>query len=168
MSARKSLAELLADLDERIAHHDQQEAFHGEREVFHHDQRSAHAAELEKLRRHAEALRGATQAVAELEGLAPIRTPPPPAPAAVELYGPQGRFYLARAVEAVVARKTLGEPFGVAAITTDVNRQYGDQLGGRVDERQISVSLRWLARQGRITRVQKGKGRRGAGYSRAR
>jgi hypothetical protein len=168
MRAKESLAELLADLDQRIAHHTGQEAFHAEREAFHRDQRTAHAGELEKLRRHAEALRGATQAVSELEGLTPLKPPAAPQPATVELYGPEGRFFLARAVQAVIARIPPGEPFGVAAITDEVNRQFAGQLRHPVDERQISVSLRWLASQGRITLLQAGKGRRGARYARGR
>lgn len=170
MSAKQSLTTLLADLDRRIAHHGEQGAFHAEREAFHREQRAAHEAELEKLRGYAEALRGATQAAAELEGSAPagLAPPPAPAPAPVELYGPGGRFYLVPAIQALVARKAPGEAFGVSSMTAEVNRVYGGQLRERVDDRQVSVSLRWLARQGRVAVLQRGRGRRPARYARAR
>jgi hypothetical protein len=174
MSAKQSITELLADLDERIAHHGEQEALHTEREAFHREQRAVHAAELEKLRRYAETLRGATEAAAELEGAAPIHPPqPPPAPApapapVVDLYGPGGRFYLVPAIQALVARKAPGEAFAVSSMTAEVNRVYSGQLREKVDERQVSVSLRWLARQGRIVVLQRGRGRRAARYARAR
>lgn len=168
MNGKRSFAELLAELQGRIAQLEGQEALHAEREAFHREQRGACAAELEKLRRHAESLLGAKEAVAELESLTPLETPPPPPPPAVEVYGPGGRFYLARAVDAVIARKPPDEPFSVASMTAEVNRLYGGEIGAHVEERQISVSLRWLASQGRITRVQQGKGSRGARYTRGR
>jgi hypothetical protein len=158
IDARLPLGEILANLEERIAHLRAQEAEHGEREAFHGERRAACAAELAKVTEHYEALRQNLAAVAVM-GLLSL----PASPGELPL-GKKPTINLA--VREVIARLRPHRPFGPREITEEVNRLYADRLGGPVKARQVSVSLRWMARTKRIHQVLVGTSHQGSQYVR--
>jgi hypothetical protein len=156
-----SMAEVLENLRTQIAHHREQEALHGEREAFHREQRAAHVAELEQLTRHLAAFEAAVSTAADL---ATRKLPSEPA----RRFGQRSRFSINTAVFQVVSGKAPHEPFGPGAVTAEVNRRFQESLGRAVEERQVSVALRFLAAGGHIVLLEKGGSHRGARYARAR
>ena len=157
VDARLQLGDILANLEERIAHLRAQEAEHTEREAFHGERRAACAAELAKVLEHYEALRRNLAAVAVMGLLSP-----PAAPGELPL-GKKPTINLA--VREVIARYPPHRPFGPREVTEEVNRLYADRLGP-VKGRQVSVSLRWMARTKRIHQVQVGTSHQGSQYVR--
>ncbi|HEX4496628.1 MAG TPA: hypothetical protein VIE43_13230 [Thermoanaerobaculia bacterium] len=157
-----SLPDLLASLQTQIARHREQEAFHAEREAFHRELRAEHAAELDPLVKSFEALQASVANAAHLAARLSIAPPPP----SDDL--PVGRkistnYLVGRAVQT----KTPGEAFGPGEITAEINRRFAPRLGRKVDIRQVSVSLRWMADTGRISRVSPGHQRKQSRYARA-
>ena len=57
----------------------------------------------------------------------------------------------------VVEDKPAGEPFGISAVTREINQRYRDHLRKPVEPSQVSGVLRWMLRTGRIRSVQKGR-----------
>jgi hypothetical protein len=158
VDARLQLGEILANLEERIAHLRAQEAEHAEREAFHGERRAACAAELAKVTEHYEAIRGNLAAVAVMGLLSPL-----PAPGELPL-GKKPTINLV--VGEVIARLRPHRPFSPREIMEEVNRLYADRLGRPVKARQVSVSLRWMARTKRIHQVQVGTSHQGSQYVR--
>ena len=70
----------------------------------------------------------------------------------------------------VVEGRGPGQPFGPREIAAEVNRRFAGRLKSAqaVDERQVSVSLRWLAAGRRIFRIEEGRPHREAKYVRQR
>jgi hypothetical protein len=158
MELNLSLAEVLARIEEQIGYHREQEAFHAGREAFHREQRTAHTAELEQLIRHSEAFRAAATATADLMARSLPAQPAATEPPSLTVERGRGRrLRLAGIVAQVVERKGPQERFGARSIAAELNELAGERLRGRVDERRVSVSLRWLAAKGRIFRVEEGR-----------
>ncbi len=161
MITNLSLPDLLSSLQIQIARHREQEAFHAERETFHREQRAEHAAELDQLLKSFEALQASVASATPLAARLPIA----PSPLSDDL--PVGRklstnYLVARAVET----QAPGETFGPGEITAEINRRFAPRLGRKVDIRQVSVSLRWMADTGRIARVNPGHQRKQSRYAR--
>jgi hypothetical protein len=150
-STDQSIAELLESLEAQAADHERQEAYHAEQEILHRELRSSHAAELEQIRRHLEALRAAVAALDRAEGPAPAPEPDD------EDLGSASRPRVARMVEKVVESKRPGERFGSEALTGEVNQRFGGRLRQPLDERQVSVVLRRLAEKKRVEVVRRGR-----------
>ncbi len=160
----ESVVEILARLDGQIAYHGEREAFHARQEEHHQEQRTAHAGELEKLRRHREALGAAVAAAAAL-----AHQPWPSTPGVGEHIGPSGRPKLARMVARVVAERSPTEPFGTAAVTREVQQRYQADLKKKpVDARLVSIELRRLVKRGLLHLARRGRPHAEALYVRQR
>jgi len=166
MSAKLSIEEMLAHLENREAHHRDQEAFHAEQEVFHgqqqahhREQRAAHAAELEKVRESLAAFRAAAASAVDLVG------PVEPVPATPKL-PPPGKTFVSGLVRLAVASPELPEPFGPAAVAAETNRRFQAHLRVPVDSRIASDVLRRLEKEGELKLVKKGRARHEALYKR--
>ena len=163
MSPVPSMAEVLESLRTQIAHHREQEALHGEREAFHHQRRAAHAAELEQLTRHLAAFEAAVSAAADLAAGKLLAARSPSAPA--RRFGQHSRFSINTAVFQAISGKRPHTPFGPREVAAEVNERFRERLGHTVDERQVSVSLRWLAANRYVVLVEKGRPHREAKYA---
>lgn len=152
-------AEVLENLRSQLAHHREQEALHGEREAFHRERRAAHAAEAEQLASHLTAFEAAMAAASVAVRKAPAEPE--------RRFGQRSRFSINTAVFHVVSGKAPQEPFGLRAVTAEVNERFREALGRGVDERQVSVALRFLAGGGHIVLLKKGGAHREARYVRA-
>jgi hypothetical protein len=160
-----SLTEIVTSLESRLAVHEERQAFHAEQARHHEEQRSRHAAEIETITRKLATFRAA---LSEAEGL------PEPLPletAALEppshKLAPGAKVYLARLVAQVVEDRQAGEPFGISAVTAEVNRHYRDHLRKPVEPSQVSDVLRWMLRTGRLLSVRKGRPFHEALYAKA-
>lgn len=159
MSSELSVVAILDQLEAQIAFHREQEALHAEKEEAHRGLRAFHAAELEKVIRHFEefkavagpALALARQALERQKAAEAI-----PEPEEVEtFYGK--RPMVSRLVARVVDGKPADATFGATEVAAEVNRRFGRSLEWAVDARTASVTLRRLARAGRIHLVREGK-----------
>lgn len=156
-----SVSRLLAELEARVAHHESQETHHAEREVFHREQRAAHAADLQIARERLEAYRAAAEAASEL--VTATRLPAPPSE---DDLPPGASILVSRLAARIVATKAPGEPFGGASIAREVNQRYGKRLRRPAQPRTVATALRRMATAGRIRRVQEGRARNEALYTR--
>jgi hypothetical protein len=160
MDTNLSLAAILSSLEAQIAHHREQEALHAGREAFHRDRRTEHAAELEQLVRHLEGFTASAASAAELAArLVPAPPAPPPFRPADEL-PPGTRISINLAVAKVIEGREAEEPFGPLDIAEEVSRHFAGRMKGvkgGIDLRQASVALRWLADNGRIFRLSRGR-----------
>jgi len=137
------LAAIVANLESRLAFHQQQARHHEE-------QRSKHDADIETISCKLATFKAALSEVESLTDLLPLAAPePPPAPG--------GKVYTARLVTRVVEDRPAGEPFGISAVTREVNQRFRDHLRKPVEPSQVSGVLRWMLRTGRIRSVQKGR-----------
>jgi hypothetical protein len=159
----ESVVEILARLDGQIAYHGEREAFHSQQEGFHREQRASHAGELEKLRRHREALGAAVSAAAAL-----AHQPRPSTPGVGKHIASSGRPKLARMVALVVAERSPTEPFGAAAVTREVQQRYQADLKKPVDPRLVSIELRRLVKRGLLYVARQGRPHAEALYIRKR
>ncbi len=150
--SNESVVEILGRLDGQIAYHQEREAFHSQQEGFHREQRTVHAGELEKLRKHREALGAAVAAAAAL-----ARQPRPSTPGVGDHIASSGRPKLARMVARVVAERSPTEPFGAAAITWEVQQRYQADLKKPVDPRLVSIELRRLVKRGLLYLARRGR-----------
>lgn len=171
MDSNLPLGRILAELEQQIAllrereaHHAGREAHHAEREAFHREQRAVYGERLARVSRHFEALRENAAAVAEIELLSPEA---PPAQPVDDL--PAGKKpSINQAVQRVISGLPPDRPFGPREIMEEVNRRYAGRLGGPVDMRKVSVSLRWLAGTGRIHKAWRGRPHKESKYLRQR
>jgi hypothetical protein len=164
MVSSLSLGQILAGLEARIASLREREAHHAEREAFHQEQRAAYGAELAKITERFEALRSSAAAVAEL-GILP---PAPPEPVETDDLPAGRKVSINLAVRKVVSGLPPDQPFGPREVMQEVNRRYAERLGGPVDMRKVSVSLRWLADTGHIHRAYRGRPHKESKYLRQR
>jgi hypothetical protein len=122
--------------------------------------RAAHAAELEQLVRHLESFQASAASAAGLAFRPLSATAVSIAePAGADDLPPGRRISINAAVVRVLERKGPREPFGARAVAEEVNRRFAGRLKSTktVDERQVSVSLRWLASSRRIFRIERGR-----------
>jgi hypothetical protein len=165
MVTNLSVAEVLARLEQQIGYHREQEAFNAGWEAYYHERRATHAAQLEQLTRHFEALKAVAAATADLLSQS---LPGAPTPVKVD-FGRGKRFRLARIVDQLVERKAPQERFGSQSIAAEVNQlMAGRRLRRVINQRRVSVSLRWLAKKGKIFRVDPGRPHKEAHYVRER
>ena len=165
MSAKLSIEEVLANLEQRVVFLREQEALHAQQEAHHREQRAAYAAELATVQQSLEAFRtAATTAV----GLArPVAAPPVPAVVEEEELPPPGRLRVSQLIRRVVGSPSLQEPFGPKAVAEEFNRRYARRLGQDIGPRTASDVLRRMRAEGEIRLAQKGKAVREALYTRA-
>jgi hypothetical protein len=140
------LAAIVATLESRLA-------FHQEQARHHEEQKSKHEGEIETISRKLATFKAALSEVESLHEILPASTPEPRSADPL----PGGKVYIARLVTRVVEDQPAGEPFGISAVTQEVNRRYREHLRQPIDPRQVSVTLRWMLRTGRIRSFQKGR-----------
>ena len=157
------LTEIVTNLESLLAVHEERQAFHAEQARHHEEQRSRHAAEIETITRKLATFRAA---LSEAEDL--------PAPLSLETAAPEppklargAKVYLARLVAEVVEDQPAGEPFGISAVTKEVNRRYRDYLRRPFEPSQVSNVLRWMLRTDRLLSVEKGRPFHEALYTKA-
>ena len=162
MSAKLSVAEVLANLETRADFHRKREAFHAQQEIQHREQRAEHAAELAKVLQSLETFREVAATALDL-----AQQPLAHQPSAVQIEIPaSGRLMGSRLIRTVIELWASAEPFGAAAVAREVNRQFRDRLRRPVDERAASDVLRRMKREGLIHLVRKGKAFHEALYGR--
>ncbi|MEA2602808.1 MAG: hypothetical protein QOF89_3800 [Acidobacteriota bacterium] len=164
MTTDASLSSILSKLEAQIAVSRERQASHGQQEIHHRQQRELYTAELEKLERSLETFQAAAAAALELtsgpSASASLVEVPAPDP------DPGRKPRLSRMVELVIETWPAGEPFGIAAITDQVNRRYRNRLRKAVEPRMVSVHLRRLLASGRLAAVRRGRPHHEALYSR--
>lgn len=149
MDSNLSVTAILSSLETQIAQKREREAFHAEREAFHREQRTEYAAELERLVQNFETFKASAASASDLAS----RYVPAPDGGL-----PPGRkVSINKMVVKVIEGKGAQEPFGAREITEELNRRFSGRLRKKIDARQVSVSLRWLAGTGRIFRLEKGR-----------
>jgi len=164
MSSRRSVEEVLSNLEARAVFLREREAFHAQQEAHHREQRAALAAEREKVQQNLEAFRTAIASTADLAL--------PPAPASVpstlgEAKLPlPGRLMVSRLLRLVVESPGLEEPFGPTAVAAEVNRRFPDRLPEPVGTRTASDVLRRMLAEGELELVRPGKASHAALYTR--
>ncbi len=156
MTPDVSVAEVLANLEERIAFHRQQADFHAQQEVHHRDQNAVHLAELKRVTEHFEAFKAVALSAVEV---AQERRTAPPQPIEEpeddsEFIGK--RIMPSRLVARVVDRMPDDATFGARQVTAEVNRRYKDKLRKPVQARAVSITLRRLQANGRLLLVRQG------------
>jgi hypothetical protein len=161
MKSDASLSQIATVLETRLAACREKEAAHAEQEKRHREQRELYAAEAESLARSLEAFRAAAAEALDLAGRQLAAAPLPP-----DEEG-SGKLYTARMVNRVLELRDSAEPFGVTAITAEVNQRYRNRLKEPLKTGQVSVVLRWMSRTGRLRLVRKGKPSREALYVKA-
>jgi hypothetical protein len=164
MEPHLTLASIQSSLEAQIAHHREQEAIHAEREAFHRDRRAEHAAELAQLVHHLETFTTSATGAAQLAARRPLATAPPLPTDDL----PPRSLSTNKLVARVIEDKAPNEPFTLRTITAEVNRRFASRLKKPLDGRQVSVSLRWLAKSGHIFRLEKGKPHSASKYVRQR
>jgi hypothetical protein len=150
---------MASDLTAIVSNLEARLAFHQEQARHHEEQRSKHEADIETISRKLATFKAALFEAESLTDLLPLAAPGP-APA------PGGKVYIARLVTQVVGDKPAGEPFGISAVTREINQRFRDHLRKPVEPSQVSVVLRWMLRTGRIRSVQKGRPSHEALYTR--
>ena len=165
MANPRPLTEIVTNLESLLAVHEERQAFHAEQARHHEEQRSRHAAEIETITRKLATFRAALSEAEDLpEPLSLERTAPGPSSPKLAR---GAKVYLARLVAEVVEDKPAGEPFGISAVTEEVNRRYRDHLRRPFEPSQVSNVLRWMLRTDRLLSVQKGRPFHEALYTKA-
>ena len=163
MKSLQPLEEIVASLESSLAVHQERQAFYAEQVRQNEEQRARHAAEIETITRKLAAFKAALSEAADLPA---SFSPAAPEPSPVKK-GPRGKVYLSRLVTRVVEDKPPGEPFGITAVTEEVNRRYHGDLPQPAETRQVSGILRWMLRTDRIRAVREGRPFHEALYERA-
>ena len=165
MSAKLSVADVLAHMEAQLARHKEQEAYHDEQEVFHREQKALHAAEYETVLRHYEAFKATAGAAVEIAART-AAVPKPERPHPPELQ-PGQRIIRSRLAVRVLEEIPEGYSFGAAWLAEEVNRRYGQYLKKPANPRQVSAALRRLLANGELRLVQEGMAHREAVYAKA-
>jgi hypothetical protein len=154
MPSSLSLESIVSRLEAQLEFHRERESFHAQQEEHHREQRTVHAAECETLRSNLEAFTSAAATAVELaqREVALPAAPQPPAPSQDVGRRPS----LTKMVKRVLDIMPAGETFGTSAIARELNRHYGDKLGGRVDVKQVAIILRRQEQAGRLRQVRQG------------
>ncbi|HEX3530634.1 MAG TPA: hypothetical protein VH988_26525 [Thermoanaerobaculia bacterium] len=161
MSSKRSIEEVLSNLETRAVFLRERQTFHAQQEVHHREQRAAFAAELEKVQQNLDAFRAAIASTADLAAPGSV----PVAPDEAEL-PPPGRLMVGRLLRLVVESPGLEEPFGPTAVAAEANRRFPDRLREPVGSRAASDVLRWMLAEGVLERVRPGKASHEALYTR--
>ncbi len=164
MSAKLSIEEVLANLEQRAVFHREQEAFHAQQEAHHREQREGHAAELASVLQSLEAFRTAAAAAVGLTR--PVAAPPVPATVQEEELPPPGRLRVSELIRRIVRSPGLQEPFGPNAVAEEFNRRYAQRLGQGIGSRTASDVLRRMRAEGWVRLARKGKAVHEALYTR--
>ena len=158
VDANLPLGKVLATLEGRMARLRAEEADHAQREAFHAERKAACAAELAKISEHYEGLRRNLATVIQMGALdalpAPDELPPGKKPT------------ISLAVQQVISRLPADQSFSYREVLDEINRLYANHLGGPLKPRQITGSLRWMARTKRIHQLEAGTSHRGSRYVR--
>jgi len=154
MSAKLSVEEVLANLEQRAVFHREQEALHAQTAAHHQAEQALHAAELAKVLQSLEAFRAVASAAVDLAQ--PVPVPPDPSAEIQEAdLPPPGRLMVSRLIRLVVERPGLAEPFGASA--AEINRRFAARLREPVQTPTVSNVLRRMLDEGRLRIAQKGK-----------
>lgn len=164
MSAKLSVEEVLANLEQRAVFHREQESFHAQQEIHHREQRAVHAAELATVLQSLEAFR--TVAATAVELARPIVASPVPAAVDEEELPPPGRLRVSQLIRRVAESPGLQEPFGPSAVAKEFNRRYAQRLGQGIGPRTASDVLRRMRAEGWLRVARKGKAVHEALYTR--
>jgi len=154
MRSNRTIAEVVASLENQLAFYREKEELHARHEAFHREQRTLYGTEREKIERNLEAFGVAASGALELAEKTLAR--PAEAEESADL-GSASNPRLGKMVELVLAGKGQNERFGPVGLAEEVNRRFGNRLRRPVDARQISVVLRRMERLGRIHLVRKGR-----------
>jgi len=160
MAFERSFDSIVARLEAQIVQDREQEALHAQHEAFHRERRTHFAAELEKLTAILEAFRTAADTALDLAR----REALPPSPPSPDIG--RRKPSLTKMVARIVEVKRLGDVFGTAAVTQEINRHYGERLRRPVKPKLVSIVLRRLAAGGRLRTVQPGRPHHEALYGR--
>jgi hypothetical protein len=160
MDPARSLSDLLADLAAKIAFHRREEKLCADQEALFQKRRSAHAAELERAIRCHEALQAAAVAAQEMTA------EPVPAAVPAQDLGTKARPKLTRMINLVLADLPWAAEIGSRQLTIEVNRRFAANLRKPVDPEQVALTLKRMAKTGRLHRLRKGRPYHGALYSR--
>lgn len=158
VDANLHLGKVLKTLETRMARLRAEEADHAKIEAFHAERKAACAAELAKISEHYEGLRRNLATIIQMGALDSL-------PAPDEL-PPGKKRTISLAVREVISRLPADQPFSYREVLDEINRLFANQLGGPLKPRQITGSLRWMARTKRIHRLQAGTSHRGSRYVR--
>ena len=158
MSLNLSVAQLLANLEQRIAFHRDKSALHARHMEHHREQHALHEAELEKAAQHHEALKALAGTIGDL-----IRPPIPPSPETDADLGK--RPNVSKLALRIIQGKPDGETFGAASLAAEINARFRDRLRKPADPRTVSAALRRFCYNRRIRLVQKGRAFHGALYT---
>ena len=167
MSKSLSVSDMLANLEARIAHHREHREIHAQQEAHHREQCAFHDAELAKILERYDAFKAAADAAADYAHLPePADRSLSPAEEDLPRFGnhPRQSSLIVRVVES----RPEGEPFGVHAITAEVNRLYGDKLPKPVNSATVSTVLRRLSKARKLQQVRSGKAAHEGLYKRGR
>lgn len=151
MKTDVSLSQIVSTLEAQLAACREKVTYHTELETRHREERERYASELETVTRTLEALQSSAAQAIELAGERLTRAALPPDDAV------GGKLYIARMVSRVLELREHGEPFGVSAVTAEINQRYRNRLKKPVEPRQVSVVLRWMLRTGRLRSVRRGR-----------
>lgn len=161
MSLNLSVAQLLANLEQRIAFHRDKAALHARQMEHHREQNALHEAELEKASQHHEALKTLAGAIGDL-----VR---PPASSSAETEADLGsRPTVSKLAFRIIQGKPDGETFGAASLAAEINARFRDRLRKPADPRTVSAALRRFCYNRRIRLVQKGRAFHEALYTKGR
>lgn len=167
MSSKLSVAEVLANLEQRAVSLREEEAFHAQQEVHHREQRALCAAELEKVLQSLEAFRTVSATAVDLVRPIAASSVSGASAAKEEELPPPGRLMVGRLLQRVIESSDLQEPFGATVVAEEANRRFGDRLRETVGPRTVSDVLRRMLAEGEIQLVRKGKAFHEALYRRS-
>jgi hypothetical protein len=165
MSAKISVEEVLATLEQRAVFHREQEALHAQKAAQHQAEQARHAAELEKVTKSLEEFRAVAAAAVELAQPVPANADSPSEQEEIEL-PPPGRLMVSRLIRRIVERSGLAEPFSASAVAAEANRRFAARLRKPVHQRAASDVLRRMLAEGEISSSQEGKAFHEALYTR--
>lgn len=156
MSAKLSVEDVLAGLEQRAAHHREQEAFHAQQEIHHREQRALHAGELAAVEKSLEAFRAVAATAVDLAR--PPKESPVPVEAAPgeEELPPPGRFQISQLISRLATSPDLAEPFGPGTVAAEFNRRYARRLRKTIATRTASDVLRRMLAAGQLELARKG------------
>ena len=166
MSAKLSVEDVLANLEQRAVFHREQEALHAKKVAHHQAEQALHAEELAKVLQSLEAFRAAAPAAMDLAK--PIPVPADPSAEDDANLPPPGRLMVSRLIRRVVQSPSLAEPFGGTAVAAEANRRFASRLSEAVPARTASEVLRRMLDEGRLQVARKGKPLHEALYTRKR
>ena len=120
---------------------------------MHWEERARHAAELERLTRHAESFR---ENLGVLSGLTAK-------PRDLE---PGERPSLTRLASLAIAALEPDQPFTASELAEAIDARFGERMAKRADPKLLGIALRRMRESGRLRLVRKGRPRHEAIYAR--